>query len=290
MANPIELIPLLVVVLLLVGVQGGTVESMEIVAEGTHSASEIPDVYVVGGGTTTIPANASVSGSVYVIGGTAVVDGQIDGDVTQLSGNLTFGPSAVVTGNTQYFAGTLDIDEEASLGSFTTGEALAAQSASPTRGYAFLVVQTLALAVAAALLVRRFEFAFVNAGRAVTAHPVVSGVVGLLVSATALALVVFMAMTIILIPVSVLGFGVGVLTVAYGYLVYGYLVGQRLPIDRPDVASGVGVVVFSAALELVGAVPFVGTAVQLGLLVVGLGAVVVTYFGLQTFEPVSLPT
>lgn len=289
MANPIELIPLLVVVLLLVGVGGGPVESMEVVTDGTHVVTAVPDVYVVGGGEVTVPADASVTGDVYVIGGTATVAGTIDGDVTQLSGNLTFASSAVVTGDTQYFAGSLDVDDGAALSSVTTAETLAAQSSSPARGLVFLAAQTLALALAGAFLARRFEFALATAGEAVTAHPVVSGVVGLLVAATALALVVFMAATIILLPVSVLGVGVGVLTVAYGYVVYGYLVGQRLPIERPDVASAVGVVVFSAAVELVGAVPFVGTAVQLGLLVVGVGAVLVTYFGLKRFEPVALP-
>ncbi|KAB1196363.1 MULTISPECIES: polymer-forming cytoskeletal protein [Haloferax] len=290
MANPIELIPLLVVVFLLVGVQGGAVESMEIVTDGTHTVTEIPDVYVVGGGESTIPANASVSGSVYVIGGTADVQGTVDGDVTQLSGNLTLGPTAVVTGDTQYIAGSLDIDDGATLESLTTAETLAAQSSSPGRGAVFVVLQTVVLAVAAGLLVRRFEFAFDTVGRAITGHPVVSGVVGLLVTATTLALVVFMAMTIILIPVSILGVGVGALTVAYGHLVYGYLVGRRLPIDRPDVSAAVGVVVVAIALELLGVVPVVGTLVQLALVVVSLGAILVTYFGLRPFEPVSLPT
>ncbi|KAB1194360.1 polymer-forming cytoskeletal protein [Haloferax sp. MBLA0076] len=290
MANPIELIPLLVVVLLLVGVQGGTVESMEIITDGTHSVGEIPDVYVVGGGTVTIPANTTVSGDVYVIGGTADVQGTIDGDVTQLSGNLTFASSAVVAGDVQYIAGALDIADGATLESFTTAETLAAQSSSPASSLAFKVAQTLGLALAAALLVRRFEFAFATVGRAVTAHPVVSGVVGLLVATTTLALVVFMAMTIILIPVSVLGVGVGGLTVAYGYLVYGYLVGRRVPVDRPDVSTAVGVVLFAVVLELLGTLPLVGSAVQLGLLVVSLGAILVTYFGLREFEPVSLLT
>ncbi|WP_416839613.1 polymer-forming cytoskeletal protein [Haloferax sp. DFSO52] len=290
MANPIELIPLLVVVFLLVGVQGGTVESMEIITDGTHTVSEIPDVYVVGGGDATIPSDASVSGSVYVIGGTATIHGTVDGDVTQLSGNLTLGSSAAVTGDTQYFAGSLDVADGATLESFTTAGTLAAESSSPVRGPVFVVLQTLFLASLAALLVRRFEFAFETVGEAVTSHPVVSGVVGLLVTATTLALVVFMAMTIILIPVSLLGIGVGALTFAYGYLVYGYLVGRRLPIDRPDVASAVGVVIFAIALELVGVLPLVGSVIQLGLLVVSLGAVLVTYFGLRPFEPVSLPT
>ncbi|KAB1188532.1 MULTISPECIES: polymer-forming cytoskeletal protein [Haloferax] len=289
MANPIELIPLLVVVFLLVGVQGGTVESMEIVTDGTHTVSEIPDVYVVGGGAVTIPNDTSVSGSVYVIGGTADVAGTIDGDVTQLSGNLSFASSAVVTGPTQYIAGSLAVADGAELESLTTAETLAANSPTSGRGPAFAAIQTLALALAAALLVRRFEFAFATVGRAVTSHPVVSGVVGLLVTATSLALVVFMAMTIILIPVSILGVGVGALTVAYGYLVFGYLVGQRIPIDRPDRASAVGVVVVAVTFELIGAVPVVGSAVQLVLLVVALGAVLVTYFGLREFEPVSLP-
>jgi hypothetical protein len=289
-ANPIELIPLLVVVFLLVGVQGGPVESMEIVTDGTHIVSEIPDVYVVGGGEATIPSSASLSGNVYVIGGDVDVRGRIDGDVTQLSGNLTFASTATVTGNTQYVAGALDVEDGASLASFTTAETIASQSTSSVRGTMFFILQTLGLAVAAALLVRRYEFAFDNVGQAVTAHPVVSGVVGLLAAVTTLALLVFMAMTIFLTPVSIIGLGVGVLTVGYGYVVYGYLVGRYLPIGRTDLASAIGVVVFIAALELLSFVPFVGSIFQLALVVVSLGAILVTYYGLRVFEPVSLPT
>jgi hypothetical protein len=63
------------------------------------------------------------------------------------------------------------------------------------------------------------------------------------------------------------------------------LVGARLPIDRPDLATAVGTAVVTVAVDLLGAIPLVGTAFQLLLTVTGLGAVLVTYYGVQEFEP-----
>jgi len=42
-------------------------------------------------------------------------------------------------------------------------------------------------------------------------------------------------------------------------------------------------------LQVIGVIPILGDLIAGGLLLTGLGAVVLTYFGLQEFEPVSLP-
>jgi hypothetical protein len=71
----------------------------------------------------------------------------------------------------------------------------------------------------------------------------------------------------------------------YAYVVYGYLVGRALPIDRPDLASAMGIEVFVVALELLGRVPLVGSFARSVLVVTGLGGVLTTYYGFREFEP-----
>lgn len=120
-------------------------------------------------------------------------------------------------------------------------------------------------------------------------HTIVSLTVGALLFVTFLAVFVFMAFTLVLIPVSLLGLLMGLLTIAYGVIAWGYLVGERLSVSRVDVATGVGVVVVMGFLHVVGFVPIIGELVTIGVLLAGLGAVVITYFGLSQFEPAVLP-
>lgn len=74
----------------------------------------------------------------------------------------------------------------------------------------------------------------------------------------------------------------------YGYVAYGHLLGGRLPVERTDVAAGLGVALFLLGLELLARVPLVGDLVQIGLAVAGFGAVLITYLGLREFEPVEI--
>ncbi|WP_135851328.1 hypothetical protein [Halorussus salinus] len=86
MADPLEVLPLLVVVVLLLTASGRNVEQMEVVFDGDREVTEIEEVLVVGGGTVTVPANETVSGVVYVAGGDLRVAGTVEGDVVQLRG------------------------------------------------------------------------------------------------------------------------------------------------------------------------------------------------------------
>lgn len=286
--SPTEAIPLLIVVLLLVSVGGADVERMAVTFQGDHDVETVDDVLVVAGGTATVPADAAVEGDVYAIGGTTRVDGSVEGDVRLLAGNVSIGDDGAVTGTVQRIAGDLSVADGAAVGEVSAFEPSAPPD-SPARQVGGFVLQFLVLGVAGWWLARRRPGLLENVGHSVTDHALVSGVVGSLAVATLLVLFVYMAFTLLLIPISVVGLVAMAVVVLYGQLVFGYLLGRRLPIDRVDRATVAGVGTFLLALELLDAVPFAGVAVQFAIVTVGFGAVLNTYFGLQRFEPASIP-
>jgi len=283
-----ETLPLLVVVLLVLAGSGADPSSMEVVFEGDRTVTDTPDAYVVAGGTVTVPADATVRGQVFVVGGEARIAGQVSGDVSVFAGALSVADTAAITGELRTVAGNATVARGADIGRVTTLDA-DSQPRSPSGRAGFLAMQLLVLSVAGALLARMAPAALGTVGDAVTGHPVVSGVVGAIAGPTMLVLFVYLAFTLVLLPLSLVGLFGEFLLVVYGYLAYGYLLGRRLPVDRVDVASAAGVAVFALAIELLTYVPYVGTLVQFLLVVVGLGAVLLTYLGVRPFEPARIP-
>jgi cytoskeletal protein CcmA (bactofilin family) len=283
-----ETLPLLVVVLLVLAGSGADPASMEIVFADERTVEATPDAFVVAGGNVTVPENATVEGQVFVVGGEARIAGRVEGDVRLYAGNLSVTETGAVTGELQTVSGNLSLAPGAVVGQQTT-LGVDPQPRSPLATAGFLVMQMLVLGGAAALLTRRAPDRLATVGEAVTQHPVVSGVVGSIAGTTMLVLFVYMAFTLVLLPLSIVGLLVEFLLVLYGYLVFGYLVGRRLPVERADVASAVGVAGFLLAVEFLGRVPYLGTFVQFLLVAVGLGAVLITYLGFRRFEPVQIP-
>jgi cytoskeletal protein CcmA (bactofilin family) len=283
-----ETLPLLVVVLLVLAGSGADPSSMEIVFDGDRTVEATPDAFVVAGGNVTVPENATLRGQVFVVGGETRIAGQVRGDVRLFAGNLSVTETGAVTGELQTVAGNLSLAPGADIGQQTT-LGVDPQPRSPLATAGFLAMQMLVLGGAAALLARRAPDRLATVGDAVAHHPVVSGVVGSIAGTSMLVLFVYMAFTLVLLPLSVVGLVVELLLVLYGYLVFGYLVGRRLPVERVDVASAVGVAGFVLAVELLGRVPYLGTLVQFLLVAVGLGAVLVTYLGFRRFEPARIP-
>ncbi|WP_159902655.1 polymer-forming cytoskeletal protein [Salinirussus salinus] len=286
--SPTDAIPLLVVVLLMISVGGGEVQQLSVTFQGDTSLETLQDVHVVAGGTTTVPVGSTVSGDVYAIGGTTRVEGAVDGDVTLLAGNLSVADGATVTGTVQTIAGDSVVADGATVGRVSEFAA-PVPSDSPGQRVGGFLLQFLVLGAIGWWLVGRHPALLENAGSAVTDHTLVSGVVGALGAATLLVLFVYMAFTLVLIPVAIVGLVAEFLVVVYGQVVFGYLVGTRVPVERVQVATVAGVGVFLVALEVLGMVPYVGGLVQLGVAAVGFGAVLNTYFGLKRFEPVTIP-
>ena len=286
--SPTEAIPLLIVVLLMVSIGGGDVQEMSVTFQGETDVDTLADVYVVAGGTTTVPGDATLDGDVYVIGGTAVVDGSVDGDVTLLNGNLSVHDDATVTGTLQTYSGSAAVSADASVGRVSQFEP-PTPSSSPTQRVGGFLLQVLVLGAFGWWLVERHPRVVENVGAAITEHALVSGVVGSLGATSLLVLFVYMAFTLVLLPLAIVGLLAELLVVLYGQAVFGYLLGTRLPIERAGVATIAGIATFLLLLEVVGLVPYLGGIAQLVVAVVGFGAVLNTYFGLQRFEPVTIP-
>jgi hypothetical protein len=286
--SPTEAIPLLVVVLLMISIGGGDVQEMSVTFEGASDLDSLADVHVVAGGTTTIPGDATVDGDVYVIGGTAAIDGTVDGDVTLLSGNLSVRDAATVTGTIQTYSGSASVSPAASVGRLSQFEA-PTPSSSPAQRIGAFLLQFFVLGAVGWWLVKRRPLLIENVGAAITEHALVSGVVGSLGATTLLVLFVYMAFTLVLLPLAIVGLVAELLIILYSQAVFGYLVGRRLPIERDGVATLAGIAAFLLAFELFGLVPYIGGIAQLAVAAVGFGAVLNTYFGLQRFEPVTIP-
>jgi len=286
--TPTEAIPLLIVVLLLISIGGGDVQEMTVTLQGANDVDSITDVHVVAGGSTTVPGDATLEGHIYVIGGTADIDGTLEGDVTLLAGNLSIGDGATVTGTLQTYSGTATVSADASVGRVSQFEA-PTPSSSPARRIGAFLLQFLVLGAFGWWLVERHPLLVENVGAAITEHALVNAVVGSLGATTLLVLFVYMAFTIILLPLAIVGLFAEFLVILYGQTVFGYLIGRRLPIERDGVAMIAGIAAFLVLIELFGVVPYLGGIAQLTVAVVGFGAVLNTYFGLKRFEPITIP-
>jgi hypothetical protein len=286
--TPTEAIPLLIVVLLMISIGGGDVQELSVTFQGATDVDSLADVHVVAGGTTTVPGDTTVEGHIYVIGGTAAIDGTVDGDVTLLDGNLSIGDGATVTGTLQTYSGSAAVSSDASVGRVSLFEA-PTPSGSPAQRIGGFLLQFLVLGAFGWWIVERHPLLFENVGAAITEHALVNAVVGSLGATTLLVLFVYMAFTLILFPIAIVGLFAEFLVILYGQAVFGYLIGRRLPIERDGVATLAGIAAFLLALELVGLVPYLGGIAQLTVAVVGFGAVLNTYFGLQRFEPITIP-
>ncbi|HSJ28828.1 MAG TPA: hypothetical protein VLB67_11500 [Acidimicrobiia bacterium] len=283
----LTVIPLLVVALLMMSADT-EVESARFLMTGTHVVESHESALIVGEATVTVPAAAEVTGPIYVVAGELIVAGTVMGDVIQLAGTVVVEPGAVIGDELRHVAGTLTVSDGASVGRRTS---LAPTSGGETRSGGVLagIALTLVLAGAGYRFGRRRSAVLDNVANAAIGHPVVAFTVGFLLALTAIALFVFMAMTLLLIPVAIVGLVAGVLTLGYGVVAVGRLVGSRLPVGHEGAATALGVVVAVTGLQLLGMIPVVGDLLVAGVLLTGLGAVVLTYYGVTAFRPEALP-
>jgi hypothetical protein len=111
----------------------------------------------------------------------------------------------------------------------------------------------------------------------------------LLTAVVALALMVLFAITICLSPVALLLFAATLVAGVFGWIAVGLLVGQRVleAFKVRGITSMIAVVVGILLISLLGAIPCIGTIAAIIAGCLGLGAVVLTRFGTQTYP---LPT
>ena len=283
----LELIPMLLLSLLLMASDGADGGVARLVLSGDHRIGDTREAVIVGDATVVVPDDATLTGPVYVIGGTARIDGTVRGMVTHIAGTLVVGDDAEIDrlrliGGARTVAGTADIGRRTNA--FST-----AATRDPASSVVPLLVAIVALALVGARLVRTRRRNLDIVARTVARHPVVTVTVGALLTITAVSLFVFMAFTLVLIPVSILGLVAGAAVTALGVIAWGHRLGRKLPLQRPRAATAAGIVTVMVLLEAIGAVPVIGDVIVGFVLLSGVGAVTITYLGFSEFRPAALP-
>lgn len=116
-----RLLWLVLVALLLVGCENGRY-SGTLIFDGQHrfgAGDSVPGDVLLRAGTAEFAEGSQVAGTIYVIGGTLLVDGEIGGDLLVLDGRVRLGPTAVIGGDLRFSGGTVDQAETAVIGGQT---------------------------------------------------------------------------------------------------------------------------------------------------------------------------
>jgi hypothetical protein len=262
---------------------------------------------VVLGGSVVLETRSRVDGNVVVMGGSARVAGEVEDDVVVFGGNVVLRSTAVVDGDLFTIGGNVEREAGAVVrGSEVEGfefEGLPRFGTFPTRVYTYrwpdwfsfifdvfkAIFVALALAALGLLIVLFWPKQTEMVGQAFLSAPLPSGGVGLLTGVVAVALMVLLAITICLSPVAFL-LGVAMIVAAlFGWIAIGLLVGRRLleAFKVKGITSLMAVAVGTLLISLLCAIPCLGALVAFVVGCAGLGAVVLTRFGTQTYP---LPT
>jgi hypothetical protein len=268
---------------------------------------------VVLGGSVVLERESRVEGNVVVMGGSASVAGEVENDMVVFGGNVVLQSTAIVDGDLVTIGGNVQREEGAIVrGSEAEGlefRGLPRFWTFPTRVYTYrwpdrwfsfifdifkAIFVALAMAALGLLIVLFWPKQTEVVRQAIWYAPLPSGGVGLLTGIVAVALMVLLAITICLSPIAFL-LGVALLAAGiFGWAAVGLLVGQRLleAFKVKGVTSLMAVGVGILLLSLLGAIPCLGALVVIVVGCVGLGAVVLTRFGTQTYplRTVTPPT
>ena len=288
---------LILLALLLLGCDDG-LYSGTLIFDGTHTfgpETRLPGDVLLRAGTAEFAAGSQVAGSVYVVGGTLLVNGTIGGDLAVLGGQVTLGSTAVIGGDLRLGEGTTTgLAEAAVQGEIVTGLALPLDSEPQPVGWEATVrwlVGALLLATLGGLWAQRRPQPLHNIADAATAHWPVASAMGLLALLVLPILLVMMAFTIVLIPLTlVLGLAI-FLMLGMGIVSLGGLLGQWLAAQLPRPWSR-SWATFGGTLLLLGlyGLPVVGDLLAGATAVLLFGAVLLSRFGTQTYEPPPLVT
>ncbi len=261
------------------------------------------------GGIATLETGSQVNGDVMLAGGTLRVSGEVRGNIVATGGLISLNSTAVVTGDVNTIAANLERDPgarvEGKVNSGTTGPieipgipgAIRAPDAPTLRfitspivtGFWYLFRSFLwaALAVLVSLFLHRQTE---RVSQAVVAQPLIAGGIGLLTAVVFPLLLIVIAITIIGIPVSFLGAILLVISWGFGVIAVGTEVGKRLAKLLQQewalaVSAGVGTFILTLVVNGVGFVRCVGWVAPAIVGMVGLGAVILTRFGTQSYPP-----
>ena len=287
-----------------------------VVAGGTFtldSGDILDGSLIVFGGTASIEQDSIVEGDIVVFGGIITIDSLVEGNVVGVGGVVNLKENATIDGDLTTVAGTLHREPGAQVsGQVITGVDIPALSLLPgtidlptiarfepmfsPAGFTlwrifWFVFRTLLWGALAALVAMFLPIPTTRTSQAIVKQPVMSGGVGLLTVILAPIVLLLLAITCILSPISLLGVLALVVAWVFGRIAIGLEIGLRIAktFDRDwpvPLAAGVGTFGLALVVDSLGTfILCVGWLIPALVGVFGLGGVILTRFGTQSYQP-----
>lgn len=266
---------------------------------------------IIFGGSAAVEEDSIIEGDVVVLGGIVSVDGLVEGNLVGVGGVVNLKENAIVDGDLTTVAGTLNREPGAQVnGQVITGIDVTALSVIPStidipnftpfetsfNPFVFsfwrilwFIFRTLLWGALAALITMFLPNQTTRASNAIVDEPVMSGGVGLLAIIVTPIVLVLLAITCILSPISLLGALVLIIAWVFGRIAIGLEIGKRIAkaFDRDwplPLAAGVGTFSLALVVDSVGTFIYcVGWIVPLVVGLFGLGGIILTRFGTQSY-------
>jgi hypothetical protein len=271
------------------------------------SGQVLDDNLVIFGGNVDLMSGSTINGNVVLLGGSLQAAGTINGNLTVLGGTANLANSFILNGDLTTAGSGVNRQPGAQI----TGQI----NTNPSNWTVFLPGQVqvpylenglnpllriggfflrLFLWVLAAMLLAMFIPNQLNrTSHTALTQPLISGGLGLLTAIIVPIVMVLLAITICLIPVSLLGLLLLALAWIYGLISIGYVLGNRIvTISKiewhPAFSAGLGTLLLIFILNgLDILIPCVGWLPKVLVGFVGLGAVLLTQFGMKEYNPTS---
>ncbi len=273
-----------------------------------ESGETLNDDLVIIGGNATLEAGSTVNGSIMLLGGTLEVAGTVNGDIAATGGYLELEDSAVVNGSIDVTGAYLDQDPDAVVvGKVSENNQGPFQVALPERSSRFphmvdvqvhpvlaalgVLARTVVWALLAMLLMMFFAPQAERIGRATLSQPLMTGGLGLLTIVVVPIVLVVLAITILFLPVSLVGGLILAAAWAFGMISLGLELGKRFAGIfhqewHPAPAAGLGTFLLILTLDGTAAmIGCIGWPLRLMVGVLGLGATLLTGFGMSEYLP-----
>jgi hypothetical protein len=266
------------------------------------------DLFVLGG-TVNLMSGSTVNGNLFILGGNVQAAGTINGNVTVLGGTLNLASTFILNGNLTSAGTAINRDPGAQInGQINTNVTKVIVMPGGTRipnlssnfDPFFRVVGfflRLFLWALAAMVVAMFiPTHLARTSQTALSQPLISGGLGLLTIIIVPIILILLAITICLIPVSLMGVLILVISWAFGLIALGLEVGTRISamfkqVWHPAIAAGLGTLLLMSVLSgLEAIIPCIGWIPKALVGLLGLGAVLLTQFGMKPYIPSPSPS
>jgi hypothetical protein len=275
-----------------------------------ESGKTLNDDLFILGGTVNLMSGSTINGSVILIGGSVQAAGTVNGDFTILGGNVNLASTFILNGNLTSAGTTINRDPGAQItGQINTninapyiilpGGTRIPNLNSNTDPIFKVVGFFLGLflwALAAMIAAMFIPAHLTRISQTALSQPLISGGLGLLTVFILPIILVLLAITICLIPITIIGAFLLVLAWVYGMIALGLEVGKRISAAfkqewHPAIAAGLGTLLLMTILNgLQAIVPCIGWIPKALIGFLGLGAVLLTQFGMKPYNrSLSLP-